>query len=244
MLEMKILAIGNSFSQNTTDYLNKISKELGQEIEVVNMYIAACSLKTHAKNIKEDNRDYDYQYNGAYIKKSSLSEVLQENFDIITVQQYSGDSGDLSTLEPYLKEILDYIKVKSVTSKIYYHKTWSYEKDSPHQDFKKYKNSQILMEQSINDVSQYVYEQYGIESIPMMEAVKCYRENKKLKLTPLSLDGHHLNTEAGKTLGALVWFCFLTNYQYDATSKITSTMEIDIDELIRLASSVVSQDLK
>ena len=51
---MKVLAIGNSFSQDATHYLHKIAASDGVEMKVVNLYIGGCSLEQHWKNIQAD----------------------------------------------------------------------------------------------------------------------------------------------------------------------------------------------
>lgn len=57
---MKILAIGNSFSQNATELLEILSSDLF----VRNLYIPGCSLKIHAENIVNNAKNYEYQENG------------------------------------------------------------------------------------------------------------------------------------------------------------------------------------
>ena len=49
---MKILAIGNSFSQDELRFLHGIAKSAGQEVMTANLYIGGCSLETHIKNIR------------------------------------------------------------------------------------------------------------------------------------------------------------------------------------------------
>ena len=51
---MKILAIGNSFSQDATRYLQDIAASAGENLFVRNLYIGGCSLEMHAKNITEN----------------------------------------------------------------------------------------------------------------------------------------------------------------------------------------------
>lgn len=61
---IKILAIGNSFSQDATTYLYDIAQVDQLELKVVNLYIGGCSLKTHWDNIQMDAKHYDYELNG------------------------------------------------------------------------------------------------------------------------------------------------------------------------------------
>ena len=52
---MKILAIGNSFSQDATRYLHQIAKADNYDLTVVNLYIGGCSMETHWNNIEKNN---------------------------------------------------------------------------------------------------------------------------------------------------------------------------------------------
>ena len=61
---MKILCIGNSFSQDATRYLSRIGKAAGTGIKTVNLYIGGCPLKTHYFNVLEDQPAYAFEFNG------------------------------------------------------------------------------------------------------------------------------------------------------------------------------------
>ena len=52
---MKVLSIGNSFSQDAHKWLHKLAENNGVDLETVNLYIGGCSLETHWKNAKENN---------------------------------------------------------------------------------------------------------------------------------------------------------------------------------------------
>ena len=48
---MRILAIGNSFSQDATAMLQPVLAASGIQAEVVNLYIGGCPLERHWQNI-------------------------------------------------------------------------------------------------------------------------------------------------------------------------------------------------
>ena len=50
---MKLLSIGNSFSQDAQRYLHRIAAAAGESLKCVNLYIGGCSLRTHYFNILE-----------------------------------------------------------------------------------------------------------------------------------------------------------------------------------------------
>ena len=61
---MKILAIGNSFSQDATHYLHQIAAADQVDLDVVNLYIGGCSLERHWMNIQNEAEEYLYEENG------------------------------------------------------------------------------------------------------------------------------------------------------------------------------------
>ena len=61
---MRILSIGNSFSQDATWYLHEIAEAGGREAETWNLYIGGCSLYRHAKNLRGALKEYSLEING------------------------------------------------------------------------------------------------------------------------------------------------------------------------------------
>ena len=82
---MKILSIGNSFSQDAHAYLHKLGFAQGLDVDAYNLYIGGCSLERHYNNIVGNIADYDYQKNGRYLRKISIEEALgKKKWDYIT----------------------------------------------------------------------------------------------------------------------------------------------------------------
>ena len=107
---MNILCIGNSFSEDATTYLQKIAKG---ELFVRNLAIGGCSLERHYNNIVNNISDYGYEVDGEFLKISSIEETLNERkWDVISVQQVSHYSGIIDTYEPFLSEIVKFLKEK------------------------------------------------------------------------------------------------------------------------------------
>ena len=44
---MKLLAVGNSFSQDACTFLHQTAQAQGLDLEVTNLYIGGCSLEMH-----------------------------------------------------------------------------------------------------------------------------------------------------------------------------------------------------
>ena len=54
---MKVLAIGNSFSNDAMRYLHGIAKADGVDMKTVNLFIGGCPLSRHYANIHNDAAD-------------------------------------------------------------------------------------------------------------------------------------------------------------------------------------------
>ncbi len=118
---MKILFIGNSFSQDATKYIQKISDD---ELFVRNLYIGGCSLEMHAENVEGDVAAYNYETDAAGEEMISIrSALLREEWDVVSVQQVSGFSGMIDTYEPYIGQLIYCIKENRPEAKIVFHRT-------------------------------------------------------------------------------------------------------------------------
>lgn len=129
---MKILAIGNSFSEDACRYIHKIAAADGQTVKTVNLYIGGCPLQTHYYNILENNAAYDFQFNGESTRlKVNIKQVLMsDNWDAVTFQQVSQAAPHFETYEPYLSALADYVRTYLPHTNFYMHQTWAYEADS------------------------------------------------------------------------------------------------------------------
>ena len=109
---MKVLSIGNSFSQDAQRYLHSIAKNNGVDLQTVNLYIGGCSLRTHYLNVLGDKQAYDLEFNGVSTGvKVSIRQVLESvEWDVITLQQVSNLSFNQESYSPYVQEVLSYVK--------------------------------------------------------------------------------------------------------------------------------------
>ncbi len=158
---MNILAIGNSFSQDATRYLHDLAKAAGENVTVVNLYIGGCSLERHYRNMLSGERAYDLEFNGLSTGfKVSLSEaLLSRSWDFVTVQQASPKSVDYDTYQPYLNELVAYIRRCAPKAKLLVHETWAYEQGSErlsnlgYQDYRDmYRDLHAAYQQAAKDV--------------------------------------------------------------------------------------------
>ena len=129
---MRILAIGNSFSQDASRYLAGVAKSAGVNIDIVNLMIGGCSLETHYQNMLSGEKKYQLEFNGGYtgFYVSLRDALLSGHWDVVTMQQVSHNAPKYETYTPYLAEIAAYVKKYAPKSKIYMHETWAYEEGS------------------------------------------------------------------------------------------------------------------
>jgi hypothetical protein len=187
----------------------------GDELFVRNLYIGGCSLERHYNNILNDACEYDYQKNGRYLKKISIAQALKrKKWDYITVQQVSQDSGIIDTYEPFLGEIVKFIRDKCPSARIVLHRTWAYSETSDHGGFVNYDRDRKKMFNAIVETTSKIAERYGFDVIPCGNAVEMASDTlPEFKLgAELSMhrDGFHLSLDYGRYLAALVMCKYFT----------------------------------
>lgn len=210
---LKVLAIGNSFSNNTTRYLYDIAKAEGVEnIVLGRLYIGGCSLQKHMNCATNNLTSYTYYKNtaGTWDKMENVNMlygIQDEAWDIITMQQSSGNSGLPDSYEPYLDQLIEYVNTNKTNpnAKLVWHMTWAYQGDSTHSDFAKYANSQDTMYNCIIEANKQKTKDHPAFSalIPVGTAVQNVRTS--YIGDTLTSDGYHLNT-MGEFIGGYVWY--------------------------------------
>ena len=131
-INMKILTIGNSFSEDATRYLSQIARSQGENFEVVNLMIGGCSLERHYRNMLDDKKDYLLMFNGVntWFFMTLREALFSREWDVITIQQVSHLSFKKETYYPYITKLVDYIRTCQPKAKLYFQETWAYEDGS------------------------------------------------------------------------------------------------------------------
>lgn len=206
---MQVLAIGNSFSQDATAYLKKIS-ELGKgDITVVNLFIGGCPLSRHYRNMLSGERAYSMEFNGQSTGffVSLDDALLSRDWDVVTIQQASPASPDYDTYQPYLDRLAEYIRECCPKAKLMIHETWAYEEGSARLSKLNYATRSDMFK----DVhSAYAKAAKAIKAdgiIPSGPLMQVLIENG---ITRLHRDGFHASLDIGRYALALLWFKRLT----------------------------------
>jgi len=248
---MKILTIGNSFSEDSTKYLYAIAKSDGRELKVVNLYIGGCCLELHWNNVLENKADYDYQLNGVSSDKvvSILDTLLEDNWDVITIQQCSGLSGLIGSYRPYSRLLSEYIKKYTPNAKLYMHQTWAYEIDSIHEQFINYHSSQSEMFQALLHCYQTIASELALDIIPFGQVIQALRKIPLFDYAKggisLCRDGFHMHEVYGRYALAATWYMNIVGGDLLANQFIPPVIEgisAAPSEIMQIKQCIMSSD--
>lgn len=223
---MNILAIGNSFSQDATHFLHQILTSGGIANAVVNLYIGGCSLKRHWDNALSEAPDYLYELNGHSTGRHiSLLDALSEaEWDVITLQQASPDSGINDSYYPYLPQLIKYVRQLAPHARLMLHQTWAYDVDSAHEAFGRYGRDQLTMYRRLCAAYGAAAQRYELELIPCGDAVQALRATPEFDCShggrSVCRDGCHMDTIYGRYLLGGVWYQSITGRSIMTSSYI------------------------
>lgn len=213
---MKVLSIGNSFSQDAQKWLSQVAASAGEEILAVNLYIGGCPLVRHWNNFVSQAEDYDLEINGVFERKISVNEALAlEKWDVITFQQASPYCGDYATYQPYLSYLHREVRKLCPEAKLFIHQTWSYDIDCRLDAYDNFHRSQFIMDKRSIDAYNQASRDTGLALIPCGDVVRYLRKNLPEFDYPhggisINRDGFHLTLDYGRYAAAVTWFAFLT----------------------------------
>jgi len=225
---MKILSIGNSFSQDAQRYLYRLAKREGVAMKTVNLYIGGCSLRTHYLNMLDDMEAYDFQFNGESTGlKVSIREALRScAWDYVTLQQASVYSARFETYAPYIEALAAYVKKYCPTAKILIHQTWAYETGSE----KLANQLNFATDEEMFAAVEKTYKQAAetISADGIIPAGKAMLTAAKSGIEKIHRDAYHASLGAGRYLLALVWFKYLTGR--DITGNDFNEFDVPVTE--------------
>ena len=210
---IKILAIGNSFSEDAIEqYLHELADADGIETIIGNLFIGGCSLERHMQCVNGNLPDYRYRKSGVdgVTKETPKCDIAHaiadEEWDYVSVQQASHFSGDYTTYQPYLSQLVAYVKAHTKKDvKIVFHQTWAYAQNSDHGGFKRYGNSQKQMYDAINGaLKQVIKDIHPDVNVRSGTAIQNARTSSIGD--NMNRDGYHLNLLYGRYTAACTWF--------------------------------------
>lgn len=213
---LKVLAIGNSFSVDAMTHLYHVAKLEGvEEIVLGNFFVGACTLKMHVGYMESGEAAYRYDKctDGTWVQNPDttlLTGLLDEEWDVITLQQASHDSGVVTTYQPYLNDLITYVQEKCPNARIMWHMTWAYQSDSDHKAFPVYGNEQTTMFYGILNCLQKEIDtnENIVATIPTGTVIQNLRGS--VIGDRLTRDGYHLN-DLGRLAASYTWYAVLAD---------------------------------
>ena len=202
---MKILSIGNSFSQDAHTYIHRMARELF----TVNLYIGGCPLERHYRNMLGDSRDYALEVCGigTGFPISIKEAILSREWDVITLQQVSSQSYKYWSYNPYIKELAAYVRKMCPSAKLYIHETWGYESGSARVEHAGFETMAQMSEAVFANYAR-VAEEIGADGI--IPAGHGLLALSLAQDKPVHRDGAHVDLGIGRYMLACVWYETLT----------------------------------
>ena len=240
---IKILAIGNSFSTDSMEYLYNILKAGGvEDIVLGNLYYGGCSLDQHYQFAKNDSASYTYyKHTGrGWVKTADYKmsqSLVDEKWDYVSLQQTSKTCG-LTNSYGKLDEMIAIVKEKCPDAKLIWNMTWAYQQDSTHSSFPNYKNDQMTMYNMIVNVVNEVITPLGFDvMIPCMTSIQNARTS--FMGDTLTRDGYHLDYYIGRYIAGLTWYAAITGCSVEEINYNPSATKIT-DDMLRAAKEAVT----
>lgn len=227
----RILAISNSFGVDATRYLYGIARAAKEQVRVVTLYIGGCSLYRHYRNMLSEEKAYEYYINGirSGLYVSLKEALLLEEWDIVTLQQCSPQSGVYESYFPYLPELSEYVKRLAPAAKQYMHMTWGYAEGSKMLENSQYESRDEMIfcvRRAYNMAAEAIHAD-GV--IPCLDAMcKLYDEIGDETYR----DGFHASLGIGRYTLALVWFMTLVGKDVEGNRFDDFDVDMTADEIM------------
>ena len=246
---LKILMIGNSFSQDTVEHMPEMAMSLGFSDYVVgNLVIGGCSINTHYNHSKSGAKAYGFEIyekaKGEWLNKdeySLIDGITYTDWDFITLQQVSSLSGKEETYNQEIDEMIEFVKLHATNKNVQliWNMTWSYSQGFA--GLEAYENDQMSMYKSIiATVQRKIVPNKSFKNIsPAGTSIQNARTS--YIGDDFTRDGFHLSYKLGRYISGLTMFCTVTGY---SPSEI-SYRPNDVDEKAeKVAKESVKNALK
>jgi hypothetical protein len=227
--------IGNSYSDDTAEYLPEIAKDFDfGEVEFGVLYIGGCNIQKHYENSQTGYKSYEFRYyqNGAWTKKygnelKSLEYgVTFKDWDYITLQQSSVQSGVVSSYGESLDKLITYVKQTATNEnmQLIWNMTWAYANDYSSTQKNGYSNQISMYNLIANAVETKIATNMNFVAIsPAGTAVQNARTS--ILGDTLNRDGTHLTYDVGRYIAAMSMFCSLTGYTVDDITYVPAGLD-------------------
>ena len=215
---LNILAIGNSFTNDTMRFVSQIASSAGYDVTVGVLWKGSISLASHVSYIQSDSAQYQYDLytpacggNNTTQYGVSASAVFQDReWDLVFLQQISHLSGIPSSFydaegNSYLSALTGMIRSQCANPDLSFTwlMGWAYAQGYENAHYAAYNNDQMTMYQAIADTTKNtVWASGEFETvIPVGTAVQNVRSS--YVGDNLNRDGRHLTYSMGRYIAGL-----------------------------------------
>lgn len=190
---LKVLMIGNSFTASAMRETPAVAKAMGCALDLANLCIGGCPLAKHWANVEKagdpDFRPYAVQMSwtscdakASGLRKAALKgranipqALTAEPWDVVTIQQASGQSAFPKTYQPYADRLIAKIRELAPQAEIRIQETWSY---SPYDGrLGVWKMTPDEMFEKLHAAYGALARRHGLKIIPTAVAVQNYRRD-------------------------------------------------------------------
>lgn len=218
---MNILMIGNSSSHFFTDELYFMLRSAGVEARVSNITAAGCTLREHwtwHEGGERKNELYTFDQSGrSCAKPVGLDDCLSQcEWDVISYQdgerhyRLHGPIEAQRCMEPYLRQLTDYVRGRFPHARHYYHQVWAYQigysrADNPFRVLDE--AAQAQMHRHLLDMCLYACRAHSLLRVPTGDAWQIARSDPRIgDVLCLPDCVHDCEEGGGQYLNACVWF--------------------------------------
>ena len=250
MKKFRMLMIGNSYSDDTAWLLPSIAAGFAfEEMEIGVLYIGGCSLDQHYLNSLTNAASYNFRYfeNANWIEtygdelKSLEFGIQFKDWDIITMQQSSVQSGVPLSYGPSLTGLISFVKEKATNPnmKLVWNMTWAYAKDYENMQACGYPDQETMYRFITSTVQSVIVPNENFVAIsPAGTAI----QNARSALgDTLNRDGTHLTFDLGRYIAACCMFCTITGCSVDKIAWVPFGLN---EKTARIAKDSVKGALK
>ena len=222
-MELNVLAVGNSFAQDTFTWLPLVAKNLGfEKIRVARLYRGGCSIDMHMAYLEQNEPAYVYAVwdGSAWISRknyTSADAIRDGHWDHIVIQHGTKDGSRYSKPQSYekLPKLIESIKdLAAGDPQIVFNMTWVGEANKPKSEMPEYQDRLDDLYRDIAALTQtLILPMLGIRQVcPTGTAIQNLRQ---IYSGALCRDGYHLSLDLGRFTAAVAFLHTLTGVPVD-----------------------------
>lgn len=243
---VKILAVGNSLTNNATQYLWEIITSAGVPIENVvigRLFLPGCSIEWHWNNIEDFDSEYTYSKNAmgvwiSYENYSVQAALEDEEWDYIIVQETIASVQNTSAYRN-LGNLVDYLKIAEPEAELAWHLIWTYQAETESQ-WCKFRTPAETLEHYGQIIGQYLAQVKNKSQIEHLIPAGTAVQNLRSSYIgdTITTDGIHVNDKHGMYITALTWYAALTGGDVEAATWLPPKYPELAEDLLVIRQSV------